>query len=63
MEKMEADKNGRKLLEAAKNLEPVLYPSSCYLISQFMLFKMFSIPRYTIVCINFYFFYSQPISI
>lgn len=49
MKKMEADKNSRKLFEAAENLEPVLYPIVPVIMSQFILFKVYPIPRYTIV--------------
>lgn len=43
---MEADKNSRKLFEAAENLEPVLCTSSCY---HSLLSKRYSIPCDTIV--------------
>lgn len=44
MEVMGADKNSRKLFEAAENLEPVLCPSSCH-ITQIVPFKVYSILR------------------
>lgn len=46
MKEMEAVKNGRKLFEAAENLEPVLCTSS---LSQFIFSEMYSIPCDTIV--------------